>query len=60
VRNGEVQVSNIKRQYVIAEENTPVGVIIDLSTFERIESIIEDRSLAHHISQLPRPSDWSG
>jgi len=34
VRNGEVQVSNIKRQYVIAEENTPVGAIIDILTFE--------------------------
>jgi len=52
--------SDIKRQYVITEDNTPIGVIIDLSTFERIESIIEDRSLAHYISQLPRPSDWSG
>jgi PHD/YefM family antitoxin component YafN of YafNO toxin-antitoxin module len=51
VRNGEVQVSNIKHQHVIAEENTPVGVIIDISTFERIESILEDYGFAQFINE---------
>ncbi|NVO67759.1 hypothetical protein [Methanofollis tationis] len=43
--------SNIKHQYVIAEENTPVGVIIDLSTFEQIESILEDYGFAQFIHE---------
>jgi len=43
--------SEIKRQYVMSEDNTPVGVIIDISTFERIESIIEDYGLAHYINE---------
>jgi len=43
--------SEIKRQYVIAEDNTPVGVIIDIATFERIESILEDYGLAHYITE---------
>ena len=43
--------SDIKRQYVIAEDNTPVGVIIDIATFEWIESIIEDYGLAQFINE---------
>ncbi|WP_209630066.1 hypothetical protein [Methanofollis sp. W23] len=42
---------DIKRQYVMSEDNTPVGVIIDISTFERIESIIEDYGLSHYIEE---------
>jgi len=43
--------SEIKRQYVMSEDNTPVGVIIDIATFERIESIIEDYGLAQFINE---------
>jgi len=43
--------SDIKRRYVIAEDNTPVGVIIDIATFERVESILEDYGLAHYINE---------
>lgn len=43
--------SGIKRQYVIAEDNTPVGVIIDIAAFERVESIIEDYGLAQFINE---------
>lgn len=43
--------SEIKRQYVISEDNRPVGVIIDISTFERIESILEEYGLAQYINE---------
>jgi len=43
--------SDIKRRYVIAEDNTPVGVIIDIATFERIESLLEDYGLAQFINE---------
>jgi len=36
---------------VIAKDNTPAGVIIDISTFERIESIIEDYGFAQFITE---------
>ena len=41
----------IKRQYIMSEDNEPVGVVIDISTFEKIESIIEDYGLAKYISE---------
>ncbi|WP_067052382.1 hypothetical protein [Methanofollis ethanolicus] len=43
--------SEIKRQYVISEDNRPIGVILDISTFERIESILEDYGLAQYITE---------
>jgi len=54
--------SDIKRQYVIAEDNTPVGVIIDIATFERVESILEDDGLAQFINEADEeePLDRAG
>ena len=35
----------IKRRYIMSEDNKPVSVVIDISTFEKIESVIEDSYL---------------
>ncbi|MBN1432638.1 MAG: hypothetical protein JW931_07670 [Methanomicrobiaceae archaeon] len=41
----------IKRQYIMSEDNKPVSVIIDISTFEKIESVMEDFGLAKYITE---------
>jgi hypothetical protein len=38
-------VKEIKRRYVVDEENRRVAVQIDLDTFEEIEHLLEDRGL---------------
>nr|WP_225353807.1 hypothetical protein [Methanolacinia petrolearia] len=35
----------------MSEDNKPVGVILDISTFEKIESVIEDFGLAKCINE---------
>lgn len=42
---------SIKKQYVVNESNEPVGVILDLETFEKIESILEDFLLSQRIEE---------
>jgi hypothetical protein len=42
---------DIKRQYIMSEDNKPVSVILDISTFEKIESVIEDFGLAKYINE---------
>ncbi len=39
----------IKRQYIMSEDNEPASVIVDIGTFEKIEEVIEDHGLAHFI-----------
>ncbi len=31
-----------KKQYIVNEKNEPVGVVLDLPTFEKIEDLLED------------------
>jgi len=35
----------IKKQYVVDEENRPIAVQIDLETFREMEEVIENRAL---------------
>ena len=42
---------DMKRRYIMSEDNKPVSVILDISTFEKIQSIIEDFGLAKYISE---------
>ena len=37
----------IRHQSITSEEGKPIGVILDMDTFQRVESIIEDHGLAH-------------
>jgi hypothetical protein len=41
----------IKHQYIMSEDNKPVSVIIDINTFEKIESVIEDYGLSKYITE---------
>jgi hypothetical protein len=38
---------DIRHQSITSEDGKPVGVILDIDTFQRIETIIEDYGLAH-------------
>jgi len=40
----------IKRQYIMSEDNKPVSVIIDITTFEKMESVIKEYGLSKFIS----------
>ena len=37
---------DIKPQYIVSDDNEPVGVILDIQTFHKIEAVIEDYGLA--------------
>ncbi len=51
----------IKKQYVVDERNETVGVILDLETFQEIESLLEDHLLSQGIKEVsdekPLPID---
>ena len=36
---------DIKPQYIVSDDNEPVGVILDIQTFHKIEAVIEDYGL---------------
>lgn len=38
---------DIRHQSITSEDGKPVGVILDIDTFQRIEAIIEDYGLSH-------------
>jgi len=38
---------DIRHQSITSEEGKPIGVILDIDTFQKIETIIEDYGLAH-------------
>jgi hypothetical protein len=42
---------DIRRQSITSEDGKPVGVILDIDTFQKIETIIEDYGLAHLMSE---------
>jgi hypothetical protein len=41
----------IKKRYVVDEENRPIAVQIDLETFEKIEELLENRGLFELMSE---------
>lgn len=43
---------DIKHQYIMSEDNKSVSVILDISTFEKMESVIEDFGLAKYINEV--------
>lgn len=42
----------IKYQSISSDDGKPVGVILDIDTFHKIESIIEDHGLAHLMDEV--------
>ncbi|HOI58266.1 MULTISPECIES: hypothetical protein [unclassified Methanoculleus] len=37
---------NIKRQYIVTDNDRKIGVVLDIETFEKIEELLEDCGLA--------------
>jgi hypothetical protein len=42
---------DIRHQSITSEEGKPIGVILDIDTFQKIETIIEDYGLAHLMAE---------
>ena len=40
----------LKRQYIVDEDNQKVAVQLDIATFQKIESVLEDYALGHFIN----------
>ncbi|HEX4962361.1 MAG TPA: hypothetical protein VF173_16105 [Thermoanaerobaculia bacterium] len=40
-----IELREIKKRYVVDEENQPIAVQIDLETFQEIEEVMENRAL---------------
>lgn len=43
---------DIRHQSITSEDGNPVGVILDIATFQKIETIIEDYGLAHLMAEI--------
>jgi len=42
---------DIKPQYIVSNENKPVSVILDIETFQKIETVIEDYGLGRFMDE---------
>ena len=42
----------IKKKYVVDEHNETIGVILDIETFQEIESLLEDHLLSKSIDEV--------
>lgn len=42
----------IKKKFVVDEDNETIGVILDIDTFQEIESLLEDHLLAKSIEEV--------
>ena len=49
----------IKKKYVIDEKKRPFAVQVDIATFERIESLIEDYALGQFINENSSSDDMT-
>lgn len=43
---------NIKKEYVVADDNQKRAVLIDIETFEKIEEILEEFGLAKYMENI--------
>jgi hypothetical protein len=43
--------NGIRHQIITSEDGKAIGVILDIDTFKKMESIIEDHSLVHLMCQ---------
>jgi hypothetical protein len=46
----EVKVMELKRQYIVDEDNHKVAVQLDIDTFEKIEDVLENYALVQFIN----------
>jgi len=50
--NRRCQMFDIKKEYVITEENKKKAVLIDIETFERMEEILESYGLGKYMEEI--------
>ena len=43
---------DIKKEYVVTDDNRKKAVLIDIETFERIEGILEDYGLGKYMEEI--------
>lgn len=43
---------NIKRQYIVTDNDRKIGVVLDIETFEKIEELLEDCGLALSMEEV--------
>ena len=43
---------DIKKEYVVTDDNKKKAVLIDLETFERIEEVLENYGLAKYMQEV--------
>jgi hypothetical protein len=52
-------VINIKRQYIVTDNDRKVGVVLDIETFEKIEELLEDCGLALSMEEVEEEESLS-
>ena len=50
--NGKYQMFDIKKEYIVTEENKKKAVLIDIETFEKIEEILESYGLGKYMEEI--------
>ncbi|KUK98460.1 MAG: hypothetical protein XE10_2052 [Methanoculleus marisnigri] len=50
---------NIKRQYIVTDNDRKVGVVLDIETFEKIEELLEDCGLALSMEEVEEEESLS-
>ncbi len=50
---------NIKRQYIVTDNDRKVGVVLDIETFEKIEELLEDCGLALSMEEVEKEESLS-
>lgn len=49
---GNSMATDIKRQYIVADNDRRIGVLLDIETFERIEELLENCGLARYMEEV--------
>ncbi len=44
--------TDIKRHYIVADNDRRVGVVLDIETFERIEELLENCGLMRYMEEV--------
>ncbi len=52
-------VINIKRQYIVTDNDRKIGVVLDIETFEKIEELLEDCGLALSMEEVEEEESLS-
>ena len=50
---------NIKRQYIVTDNDRKIGVVLDIETFEKIEELLEDCGLALSMEEVEEEESLS-